>query len=108
MKKTCCRCGITKIRKDFRKNRKYVDGFVPWCKDCITFDPHKFLIHEKLPETIEAERKWVEENQRYDILSIYGRVKLKQNLCKECNSRFFVLSPADDSPYCSDCREEFQ
>jgi 5-methylcytosine-specific restriction endonuclease McrA len=58
---------------------------------------------EKIKQ-IEEDKKWVAENQRYDILAIYGQVRMKQNLCRRCNSRFFVLSKADDSPYCPDCR----
>jgi 5-methylcytosine-specific restriction endonuclease McrA len=50
--------------------------------------------------------KWIRENQRYDILSVYGRIRIKQNLCKRCKSRFFILSKSDDSPYCPDCRKD--
>jgi len=42
---------------------------------------------------------------KYDILSVYGDVKLKQNICQKCKSKFFILDKADKSIYCPDCRK---
>lgn len=56
----------------------------------------------------EIDIKWIAENQSYDILAVYGRIKMKQNLCRECNSRFFILNKEDNSPYCPDCRLDIE
>lgn len=103
MKLICNRCGVKQNSSNFRRDEKSITGFKSWCIYCS--EKSKKLTPEELQKK-EEDKRWIAENQKYDILSIYGRVKIKQNLCRNCKSRFFILSKEDDSPYCSDCRGE--
>jgi len=41
---------------------------------------------------------------KYDVLSVYGDIKLNQNICIRCGCRFFILDDKDYNNYCDDCR----
>ena len=44
---------------------------------------------------------------KYDILSVYGDIKIFQNVCKKCGCRFFILGENEYDIFCEDCRKEF-
>ena len=42
-----------------------------------------------------------------DILAVYGRIRLKQGICRECKSKFFILDDKQNAFYCEDCLSDF-
>jgi len=44
---------------------------------------------------------------KYDILAVYGKVRLRQSICRECKSKFFILDNKQNTFYCEDCLSDF-
>ena len=83
--KICRKCGETKARSEFHKNKFVKDGLSERCKSCRKKDGHQYYIKSK-DKKIEHNHAYLKRNKEF-----VKRYK-KTRKCEECGeSRWYVL-----------------